>query len=134
MLPRLRGCEGGSLSISMSRSGNGNDAKGLVMAAMLTPADEMKQREDFSLDLCSGVAKRLWSMPTSHTGAWTKWLADNCLSQNARLVCQDPHDERSRGDHQHEGGRSDAFEIADTQMRHDRTHKVDDEANAARDP
>jgi hypothetical protein len=26
------------------------------------------------------------------------------------------------------------FEIADTQMRHDRTHKVDDEANAARDP
>jgi hypothetical protein len=101
---------------------------------MLTPADEMKQREDFSW-ICARAwpsangACRLRTPELGQSGSLT-----NCLSQNARLVCQDPHDERSRRDHQHEGGRSNAFEIADTQMRHDRTHKVDDEANAARDP
>jgi hypothetical protein len=55
------------------------------------------------------------------------------LAWSARLVCQDARDECSRRDPQHEGGRSNAFDVTYTQMRHNRAHKVEDEADARRD-
>lgn len=48
--------------------------------------------------------------------------------------CQDAKDERSCGKHQHECGRPDALDIADTQMGHDGTHEIEPETDSRRDP
>ena len=54
------------------------------------------------------------------------------LSGRMKLVGQDAQGECCRREYQNEGGGSNAFEIADTQMRHHRAHKVEDEADARR--
>ena len=46
---------------------------------------------------------------------------------------QDAQGQRARRDRQHEGWSSNAFEIAHAQMRHNRAHKVEDEADCRRD-
>jgi len=48
-------------------------------------------------------------------------------------MCQDAQSECPRRGHQHEGGSSNTLEIADSQMRHDGTRKVNKETNAARE-
>ena len=49
-----------------------------------------------------------------------------------QIVGQDAKRKCCRGDRQNEYGGSNAFDIAYTQMRHRRAHKVDDEADARR--
>lgn len=46
---------------------------------------------------------------------------------------QDAKGERSGREHQHECGRPNAFDIADTQMGHDGSHEIEDETDSRRD-
>ena len=46
---------------------------------------------------------------------------------------QDAEGERSRREHQHECGRSNAFDIADAQMGHDGSNEIEDESDSCRD-
>src|SRR6516225_970649 len=46
--------------------------------------------------------------------------------------CKNAHDERRRRDRKHESGGSNTFYIADTQMRRNRAHKVEDKPDARR--
>ena len=46
---------------------------------------------------------------------------------------EDTEGERSRREHQHECGRPNAFDIADTQMGHNASHEVEDETDSRRD-
>ncbi len=54
------------------------------------------------------------------------------LSGRMNLVGQDAQGQCCRREYPNEGGGANAFGIHDTQMRHHRAHKVEDEADAHR--
>src|SRR5215472_17259961 len=64
-------------------------------------------------------------------GRWRSRLGDPS-AWSAGPRCKNAHDERGHRGRQHESGGSNTFDVADTQMRPNRAHKVQDKPDACR--
>src|ERR1017187_2868143 len=77
-----------------------------------------------------GLLRSLRLTNLNSSGPWSFWFV---VLREVRL-CQEAHGECSRREHQHECGRPDPLGIADTHMRCNSPHEVEDETSSRRHP